>query len=112
MYLLAHETEEEVRAAAVELRNLGASARRLLEQCVELQGLTRKTASRAAQLLNDAGFVFIHDSGDMWQAEVTIKPSLAGEEALEALEQIEEAESKPKISAKKVNETDGSSKAI
>lgn len=89
MVLLAHETEADTRAAAEVLRGLGARARRLLEECVEHQGVTRKKISQATQRLDDAGFVFVREVGDMWKTEFVIAPSLAGEEALEALEQIE-----------------------
>lgn len=89
MFLLAYETEADAYAAAEELRGFGARARRLLEECVEHQSVTRTKISQAAQLLDRAGFVFIHDHGDMWESKCTIQPSLAGEEALEALELLE-----------------------
>ena len=84
--LLHYETEADAHAAAMRLRAMGPHARRLLEECVETQELKRKKVSAAAQMLSDSGFIFIRDSGDMWQAEVMLSPSLAGEEALEALE--------------------------
>lgn len=84
--LLHYETDADAHAAATQLRALGPHARRLLEMCVETQGLKRKKISAAAELLSACGFIFIRDSSDMWKAEVTLRPSLAGEEALEALE--------------------------
>lgn len=42
------------------------------------------------QKLSDAGFIFIQRNDDMWKSEVMLRPSLAGEAALEALEQLED----------------------
>lgn len=90
MFLLAHETEEAAIASAVQLQGLGGHARRLLEECVKDQSVTRQKVSKAATQLSNAGFVFIKESADVWSTECTITPALAGEEALEMLEQIEE----------------------
>lgn len=92
--LLHYETDGDAQAAAVLLHSLGRQARRLLEQCVEAQELKRKKASICAQKLSDAGFIFIWDNDDLWQSEVTLRPTLAGEEALEALEQMEDGPGK------------------
>ncbi|RQR65454.1 hypothetical protein DIE18_03100 [Burkholderia sp. Bp9125] len=86
--LLVHETDEDARASAVELRALGGHARRLLEECVAEQQLTRKQASTAARLLENAGFIFVRDEGDIFEPKFVLTPSLAGEEALEALEKM------------------------
>jgi hypothetical protein len=83
--LLFHESEDEARAAAIVLRGLGGHARRLLEECVEQQELTRKKASAAARSLENAGFVFVRETSDLYDPSFIITPSLAGEEALEAL---------------------------
>ncbi|WP_232456431.1 hypothetical protein [Burkholderia ubonensis] len=91
MLLLAYESEDEAKAAAQELRKLGARARKLLEECVEHQEVKRTKVSLAAAQLSDAGFLFIHDVGDIWQEAFKLCPSLAGEEALEMLEKIEGA---------------------
>jgi hypothetical protein len=91
MFLLAHDTEESAKASAAQLQGLGGHARRLLEECVQEQSVTRTKVSKAATQLSDAGFVFIKESPDVWSTECTITPALAGEEALEMLEQIEEA---------------------
>jgi hypothetical protein len=88
--LLAHETEEDARASAVVLRGLGGHARRLLEECVAEQQLTRKQVSTAARLLENAGFIFVRDNGDHYAPEFIVTPSLVGEEALERLEWMEE----------------------
>jgi hypothetical protein len=89
MLLLAYADVAAAEAAANHLRSLGAQARKLLEQCVENQGVTRKKASRAANQLQDAGYVFLTESVDLWCPEWSIRPALAGEEALEMLEQLE-----------------------
>ena len=89
MFLLAYDSEDDAQAAANQLMGLGQVARRLLEECVEKQGVKRKKASAAAVRLNDAGFVFIRETGEQWEPEITITPSLAGEEALEWLEHVE-----------------------
>lgn len=86
--LLAHESEEDARASAELLRGLGAHARRLLEECVAEQQLTRKQVSTAARLLENAGFIFVRDEGDIFEPKFVLTPSLAGEEALEALENM------------------------
>lgn len=89
MILLAHETEADVRSSAGILRDLGGRARRLLEECVEHQGVTRKSLSQAAQQLDEAGFVFVRETGYVGESSFAITPSLAGEEALEVLEVME-----------------------
>lgn len=91
MVLLAHETEADARAAAEILRGLGNRARRLLEEVVEHQGVTRSKISLSAQQLDESGFIFVRETGDMWEPCFLITPSLAGEEALEALEQSDPA---------------------
>lgn len=86
MLLLAYETEDDAKAAAHKLRLLGGRARKLLEECVEHQEVSRAKVSQTATQLSDAGFLFINDIGDLWKAEFKLRPSLAGEEALEMLE--------------------------
>jgi hypothetical protein len=83
--LLAHDTEEDAQKSAKELRGLGMRARRLLEECVADTGITTTVVSRAAQQLDNCGFVKIRDTEDMWNREFTITPTLLGEEALEFL---------------------------
>ncbi|KWA84136.1 hypothetical protein WL29_22495 [Burkholderia ubonensis] len=89
MFLLAHETVDDAKASAQALRSLGARARKLLEECVEHQEVSRSKVSQAATQLSDAGFLFINDVGDIWKNEFELRPSLAGEEALEILELLE-----------------------
>jgi len=93
MILLAHENEDAVKASAQALRKLGARARTLLAECVEHQEVARTKLSLAANQLSEAGFLFTHDVGDIWQEAFKLCPSLAGEEALEMLEQIETKDS-------------------
>lgn len=82
MLLLGHESIEAVRASALELKEMGPAARRLLSECVEHQGCSRTAISKSAQALEDAGFVFIREIGFLSLEKVQIRPSLAGEEAL------------------------------
>lgn len=89
MVLLGHATEADVLASANHLRTLGARARTLLADCVEHQGVTRSKVSQAANQLSDAGFAFVTESLDLWSKDCEIRPSLAGEEALEVLERLE-----------------------
>lgn len=89
MFLLVHGTEEDVKASSTELKKLGSNARRMLSECIEHQIATRKKISSTLESLYDAGFVFIRETGTQWNPELTITPSLAGEEALEYLEKLE-----------------------
>jgi DNA-binding ferritin-like protein len=97
VFLLAYENEEECIAAAERLRALGGRARNLLAECVEHQGLTRTKRSKISDDLESAGFVFIKDSDDLYMQDIRISPSLAGEEALEMLEKIEENSPKKRV---------------
>lgn len=90
MYLIAHETMEEALASSSVLKGLGSAARRLLAESVEHSGVTRKQVSAAAASLESSGFLFIRDKGFVGSPEFELMPSLAGEEALEALEDMEE----------------------
>ncbi|MBA9846782.1 hypothetical protein [Ralstonia pickettii] len=86
--LLHYETVAEAQAAAFQLERLGGAACRLLEQCVEAQALKRTKPSKTALRLSDAGFLFIRETGDLWRQDITLLPSLAGEEALDALDHM------------------------
>ena len=66
MLLLGHESIEAVRASALELKEMGPAARRLLSECVEHQGCSRTAISKSAQALEDAGFVFIREIPAFW----------------------------------------------
>lgn len=83
MDLTFFDSDEDATAAAETLRSLGPAARKLLAESVEKQELDRKSLSSAAQELNNAGFLFIKDDG--W-GNFQLSPSLAGEDALTALE--------------------------
>lgn len=91
MRLLAHETAEDANASAVTLQSLGRHARKLMAECVEHQELTRTKLSAAARALNDAGFLFIREIPAFLDVSYELSPSLLGEEALEALEELEAA---------------------
>lgn len=89
MILLAHDSEEDARASAEQLRQLGGHAKKLLAECVKDQELERKSLSATARALNDAGFIFVRDLSSYFEGRFVISPSLAGEEALEMLEKLE-----------------------
>ncbi len=73
------------------LKALGGHARRLLEECVEHQEVQKRKASKSAESLCDAGFLFICEHECLFEPHVTLRPSLLGEEALECLERVEQA---------------------
>lgn len=100
MFLLAYDSTETAETAALKLRAMGAAARRLLADCVENQGVTRHNDSKAAHMLEDAGFIFLREPPDSWTSVWSIQPSIAGEEALEMLELIEENEAAAKTKKK------------
>jgi hypothetical protein len=78
---------EHARESAAILVTLGAPARKLLAEAVEAQGVKRRQLSKAAKNLEAAGFLFVLDTGDVWESQFELKPTLAGEEALEVLDQ-------------------------
>lgn len=81
--------DADLAAAVMVLKSLSPAARRLLAECVEHQGVTRQKASAAALALENVGFVRIR-GGDFLDPTIEILPSLAGEEALEALDEERE----------------------
>lgn len=81
--------DADLAAAVMVLKSLSPAARRLLAECVEHQAVTRQKASAAALALENAGFVRIR-GGDFLDPTIEILPSLAGEEALEALDEERE----------------------
>lgn len=86
---MSYLTPEEARVAAADLAKLGRHARRLLAECIETQGVKRTRVSTAADALQDAGFVRILDRGNVFETDIEIVPTLAGEEAMEFLEEQE-----------------------
>lgn len=89
MQLIAHDTMEQARESANVLKGLGAPARKLMAECVETSGVKRKQLSAAARALENAGFLFVRDTGNIWEAQFALTPSLAGEEALQVLDDEE-----------------------
>lgn len=87
MIWLAHESEEHAQQSATVLAGLGFRARKLLAASVVTTGVTRKLLSKAALDLESAGFLFVRDVGDFWEPLFQLTPSLAGEEALQVLEE-------------------------
>lgn len=90
--LLMHDSLDAAEASGLQLKALGPRARAFLEECVEHQTITRRTASKVAEQLCDLGFIFIRDTSDVFHKEVSISASLQGEEALEALGRLDLAE--------------------
>ncbi len=86
---MSYLTPEEAQVAAADLAKLGRHARKLLSECIETQGVKRIRASAAANALEDAGFVRILDRGNVFETDIEIVPTLAGEEAMEFLEEQE-----------------------
>jgi len=87
MMLIAHESMEQARESAVILVRLGSPARKLLAEAVEATGVKRKQLSKAAKDLETADFLFVRDSGNLWESQFELMPTLAGEEALEVLDE-------------------------
>ena len=87
MMLISHESMEQVLESAAILVNLGLPARKLLAEAVEATGVKRKQLSKAAKDLEAAGFLFVRYIGNLWESQFELVPTLAGEEALEALDE-------------------------
>ncbi len=85
--LISHESMEQALESAAILVKLGLPARKLLAEAVEATGVKRKQLSKAAKDLETAGFLFVRDSGNLWESQFELVPTLAGEEALEALDE-------------------------
>jgi hypothetical protein len=83
------QTAAELQHAVATLRALPTTAHRLLSECMEHQELVRQRASVAARALEAAGFVMIRDTDGWFSSQVRISPTLAGEEAMLALEEGE-----------------------
>lgn len=64
MVLIAHDSMEQAEASATVLAALGAPGRKLLAQAVEMTGVKRKQLSKAAKVLETAGFLFVRDTGN------------------------------------------------
>ena len=82
------ESADDARDAATRLKALGSAARKLLSTCVEHQAVTRKTQSAAALTLEMEGFLFVRFTGSVFYEEYLLTPTLAGEEALDWLENL------------------------
>ncbi|OEZ90514.1 hypothetical protein JAB8_19570 [Janthinobacterium sp. HH106] len=87
MMLISHESMEQALESAAILVKLGLPARKLLAEAVEATGVKRKQLSKAAKDLEAAGFLFVRDIGNLWESQFELVPTLAGEEALEALDE-------------------------
>jgi hypothetical protein len=85
LFFFESESDEAIEADHA-LETLGGRAKKLLAECIEHQGITRKSVSKAARALENEGFIFIKESDDFFDKSVEMKPSLWGEEAMEMLE--------------------------
>lgn len=74
---------DEALKAAQDLKSMGPTAVRMMAELVEHQDVERKKPSPTAEALYDAGFAHVSECG---YERFSIRPSLWGEEALEALE--------------------------
>jgi hypothetical protein len=52
-----------------------------------MMAATRKRLSKAAHDLESAGLLFVRDIGDVWEPVFQLTPTLAGEEALQVLDE-------------------------
>jgi len=92
MILIAHDSLEHAQESARVLAGLGSHARKLLAESVEATGVKRKQLSAAAKVLESAGFLFARDTGTIWESQFELMPTLAGEEALQVLDDASEKE--------------------
>lgn len=78
--------QDEIEQAVEDLRAMPSASRTLLAACIEHQGVARTRCSKAARDLESAGFIRIRERE--WGAETPfdLLPTLAGEEAMQALE--------------------------
>ncbi len=83
------EKDDALHEAVKSLREAGSMARKFLSECVESQLVTRTKISKSAKNLENLGFIFIQDKSDVFSSSFEIRPSLAGEEALEFLDEID-----------------------
>ena len=90
MVLIAHDSVEQAQESARALAALGSHARKLMADCVEATGVKRKHLSAAARALESAGFLFVRDTGSIWESQFHLVPTLEGEEALQILDEINE----------------------
>lgn len=88
--LIGHESIKDAEESAQVLSRLGASSYKLLADCVESTGVKRKQLSASAKALENAGFLFVRDIGNIWDVEFQLLPTLAGEEALLVLDEMRE----------------------
>ncbi|WP_087863932.1 hypothetical protein [Comamonas thiooxydans] len=83
-----HSTDDDLVQTMAVIKSLTAAQRRILDECIEHSGVTRKCASAAAIALSDLGLAFIREEGSIAVGTrcVHIKSSVFAEEAIEALD--------------------------
>lgn len=80
-----YESQEELDKAIADLRTTGKRGLSLLWEIREHTTLKRKNVSTLISTLEDMGFLFVREGYD----DVTLSVSLYGEEALDAIEELE-----------------------
>lgn len=80
------ESQEALDLAVTDLKSCGARAIKLLEEVVEQSEVKRQKLSEATKTLESAGFIIARRT-DEYEESFIIRPTLAGEEALEALDE-------------------------
>lgn len=80
-------TQEELDEAIADIKALSPGARKVLAKAIETQGYRVSRISPSARILEDLGFIFIKDLSN-YSDESTLTPSLWGEEALGAYEDL------------------------
>lgn len=86
IFLIGHQSLADAKESAMDLARLSIFAQKLLAEIVEHSGVKRKKLSKAAQDLEDSGFVIARAIGNIGGSEFELVPTLAGEEALEIFE--------------------------
>lgn len=89
MERIFHESDADLQATIDVVKSLTGAQRKLINECIEHSGITRKKASAAAEAVNDMGLVFIRDQGSyaLGSQEVFISASVFAEEAINAIEE-------------------------
>jgi hypothetical protein len=80
-------TQEELDEAIRDIKALSPATRKVLAKAIETQGYQVSRISPGARILEDLGFIFIKDLSS-FGSECTLTPSLWGEEAYGAFEDL------------------------
>lgn len=88
MERIFHNSDAELAQSIEVVKSLTKAQRRLLDECIEHSGVTRKKASAAAMTLSELGLAFIREDGSAAVGTqcVHIKSSVFAEEAIDAMD--------------------------